>query len=293
MCISRTIVKKLPAIVVVAALIPVVTILTTYTMSKTMGHLPKDTLFPQISLTGNHKPEYYVYATGFGVTGVLMVYLGFILHIKIVRCFLDGKGSGLNIAAMIFLFAAAVGLVTQGTVHLQEDFGGFDKETSHSSAPYSSSSSSFLPLIATDNNLLSAGKSYTVGTFVHLAGAGVFFVSALVYVILMDILLRLEDMRENGFHLLWWVAKFVLTVTYIGGAAVSVSGTYANADGPKKGMISAIGQWTAVFSFILYIATFAGDIYNVNNERLIQEGDVYHPSESFFDDNRPLMSNYD
>ena len=269
MCISRSVVKKLPIIVIIAALIPVATIITTFTLSKTMGHLPEGTLFPQISLTGNHTPEYYVYAAGFGVTGLLMLYLGFILHIKIIRCFLDDKGVRLNIAAMIFLFAAAVGLVTQGSVHLQEDFNMFNDDSS------------------------SSMMKKTIGTYIHLTGAGVFFVSALTYTILMDILLRFEDMRENGFHLGWWIAKIVLTVTYIGGAFVSVFGTYANADGPKKGMIAAIGQWTAVFSFILYIATFSGDIYNVNNERLIQ-GEVYgNTRESFFDDDKPLIGSYD
>lgn len=274
MCISRSVVRKLPIIVVIAALIPVATILTTYTISKTMGHLPEGTLFPQISLTGNHSPELYVYACGFDITGILMVYLGFVLHIKIIRCFLDEKGSCLNITAMIFLFMAAIGLVAQGSLHLQDGFGEFDKSDSSSSEK--------------------AQMEYNAGTFIHLAGAGVFFISALIYAILMDILLKFEDMRENGFHLGWWVAKVVFTVTYVLGAFVSVFGTYGNGHTPEGSMISAIGQWTAVFSFILYIATFAGDIYNVNNERLIMNSDSYTEiGRSFFDDEKPLMDNYD
>lgn len=293
MCISRSIVKKLPLIVIISALIPVITILTTYTMSVLMGHLPEGTIFPQISLTGNHVPEYYVYAAGFGLTGLLMVFLGFVLHVKIIRCFLDDKGPCLNITAMIFLYIAAIGLVTQGAVHLQPDFGEF-KHTENSDSDSSLFTSSFTSLITSDLSSSSSSKSfaYTLETIIHLSGAAVFFVSALVYVILMDILLGLEDMRENGFHASWWVIKIVLTVLYIAGAGVSCSGTYFVRDGPEGSMFSAIGQWTAVFSFIIYIATFAGDIHNVNEERLVQNGEyIYREtgSTTFYDDTKPLI----
>jgi len=241
--------KFLPKLVIATAIVPVLTVIICISMTKILGHVPEIYVLPQISLTGNHSPERWVYLVGFGSTSLMMLFMVTVLHTEVTPYFF--RRSCVNGFAYFLAILFSIGLLTQSVFCLQEDF-----------ADSMSTSGS----VITVESLMAWLQTTTV---LHLLGAGIFFFSALVYVIVMVIGLAfsikevpksIPDGYVNPFGGKWYIWKICCLAAYCLFLLVSDFGGDLFSDTRTKIFVGAFGQWSCVLSFILFCLSFSFDI---------------------------------
>lgn len=250
-------VKVLPRLVIAAAAVPVVTVAVCLTLTKALGHVPAEFILPQISLTGNHAPERWLYLLGFGGTALLMAFMFLVLHTEVLPAFLR---RGWNALATALALALSAGLLVQALFCLQEDFA--DAQTS-SATP------------RTPEALLAWLQPTTL---LHLGGAFVFFACALVYVLLMVLLLCTAGRRASavsagadiqGTHThalrspfagFWYRWKVGCAAAFLVCLGVSDFGGALFDDTRLSILAGALGQWSCVLSFILFCLSYSFDL---------------------------------
>ena len=240
----------LPRLVLVAAALPVVTVAVCLTLTKALHHVSDVYVLPQISLTGNHAPERWLYLLGFGTTALLMAVMFLVLHTEVLPAFVRRRGW--NTLAAVLAVVLSAGLLTQALFCLQEDFGA-------------EMSSSALP--RTPEALLAWLQPTTL---LHLGGAFVFFAGALVYVVLMVLVLRASVRHvpesvappglRNPFGGFWYRWKVGCAVAFLACLFVSDFGGSFFDDTRLSILAGALGQWSCVLSFILFALSYSFDL---------------------------------
>lgn len=243
-------VRVLPRLVAVAAALPVVTVAVCLTLTKVLHHVPDVYVLPQISLTGNHAPERWLYLLGFGSTALLMAFMFLVLHTEVLPAFVRRRGW--NTLAAALAVALSAGLLTQAVFCLQADFGA---EMSSSAVP------------RTPEALLAWLQPTTL---LHLGGAFVFFAGALVYVVLMVLVLRASVRHvpvspapaglRNPFGGFWLRWKAGCAVAFLACLFVSDCGGAFFDDTRLSILAGALGQWSCVLSFILFALSYSFDL---------------------------------
>ena len=226
--------KRLPTLILLAALTAITTILICYLSSHYFTHYPKEHLWlPVISLTGYKAPEYYFYAIGFTVTGILFIYCSYYIHfvfLPMTKLFTRAEIYKL----FVLLLSGIICFIIHAIVPLQDD-------------------------------ILTA-KELTFGCQLHQSCAGIFFLLVILHT---TYIFSIVKKKENTFDFFDRRALKIRASCAIGSALTVVvsMGIHPTTkilfgDKFKRHLMSigALAQWILVGSIIIIFTSYCMDI---------------------------------
>ena len=232
----------LPFLIIGTAGFSLVLIVTTLIMCLSLGHLSYKNIYPTVSLTGANNPEHIVYEVGFTIITLLMLFIAYVLHAKLIMPLLTKAGETwrrpLNIAAYAVCCIGLIGLVLQ----------------------------SYMP----------CKKEEKVHYKVHMAAAMVFFVATAVYITATTVIVF-----PLGFFRFTLFFKFCANAMYLIGGGSYLFGNNINRKSAASRLERAISEWVAVFGFIAYFLSFSVDLLKARSAVLSTRTDTHsQPSSS-------------
>lgn len=230
-------VKKLPTLILYAALTAITTILICYLLSDHYHHYPKEYLWlPVISLTGYKAPEYYLYAIGFSITGILFIYCAYHIHftiLPITQLFTQSEIYKL----FILLFSGIICFIIHAIIPLQDD-------------------------------ILQA-KELTFGCKLHQSCAGIFFLLVILHTIyIFSIIKKKEkvfdyfDQRALKIRAFCAIGSAV-TVVLAMGIHPTTKALFGDKFARHIASFGALAQWILVGSIIVIFMSYSMDIQKI------------------------------
>lgn len=214
--------KYMPFLIIGTVVLTFILLMTTLIMCLSLGHLSYKNIFPTVSLTGAYNPEHIVYETGFTVISLLMLFIAYVIHRKLIHPLLVKAGETLhrrrlNVAAYVLCVIGLVGLVLQ----------------------------SYMP----------CKKEEKVHYRTHMASAMVFFVASGTYILCTTI-----TIFPLGFFRYTLFFKVCTNVMYFVGGVAYVFGYTIKKKSDASRLERALSEWVAVFGYIAYFSSFSVDL---------------------------------
>ena len=227
--------KYLPFVIIGTAAFSLLLIITTLIMCLSLDHLEYKNIFPTVSLTGAYDPEHILYEAGFTVITLLMLFITYIVHSKLIHPQLKNTQEtwrcSLNIVTCVVCVIGLIGLVMQ----------------------------SYMP----------CRKEEKLHYKLHMIFAVIFFVGIGVYVTLTSIIIfPLKFFRRTLFF------KICTNVMYLFGGFSYVFGYFIRKKSTESRLERAIAEWIAVFGYIAYFLSFSADLLKAKNEVLRMQSEL-------------------
>ena len=232
----------LPFLIIGTAGFSLALIITTLIMCLSLGHLSYKNIYPTVSMTGANNPEHIVYEVGFTIITLLMLFVTYVLHVKLIKPLLTKAGETwrrpLNIAAYAVCCVGLIGLVLQ----------------------------SYMP----------CKKEEKVHYNVHMAAAMVFFVATAIYITVVTLVIF-----PLGFFRFTLFFKFCSNAMNLIGGVSCLLGYGINKKSAASRLERAISEWVTVFGFVAYFLSFSVDLLKARSAVLKARTDQHsQPSSS-------------
>lgn len=226
--------KCLPFLIIGTATFSLLLIITTLIMCISLDHLSYKNIFPTVSLTGAYNPEHILYETGFTIITLMMLFIAYIIHNKLIHPQLKKTHETwrcpLNIVTYVICVIGLLGLVMQ----------------------------SYMPCI----------KEEKLHYKLHMTSAMIFFVAIAIYITLTSIILYpLKFFRYTLFF------KICTNAMYLIGGFSYLCGYFIRKKSTESRLERAISEWVAVFGFIAYFLSFSADLLKAKKEVLQMENE--------------------
>lgn len=225
--------KYLPFLIIGTAVFSFLLITTTLIMCLSLDHLGDKHIFPTVSLTGANNPEHIVYEVGFTIITLTMLFVAFLIHVKVIKPLLENTENipkwkrYLNVVSYVICVIGLIGLVLQ----------------------------SYMP----------CKKEEKMHYRTHMAAAAVFFVATGIYITFTSIVIfKLKFFRSTIFF------KICTNVMYVIGGGSYVFGYFINKKSTASRLERAISEWVAVFGYIAYFLSFSVDLLKAKSS-ILQE----------------------
>ena len=226
--------KRLPTLILLAALTAITTILICYLLSDHYYHYPKDYFWlPVISLTGYKAPEYYLYAIGFTITGILFLYCSYHIHFvffELTKLFTQTELYKL----FVLLSTGIICFIIHAIVPLQDDIIG--------------------------------AKELTFGCKLHQSCAGIFFLLVILHTTYIFSIIRKKDnvfdyFDKRGMNIRVCCAiGSAITVVIAMGIHPTTKALFGDKFAHHLASIGALAQWTLVGFIIIIFSSYSLDI---------------------------------